>query len=870
MSMNSKFEDFAPSMITRALQDANKALDSLITKFDKLGTKAKSAGATIKTAVTIAAGGDVNTAAKFGISKMAESSLGKFSTPLPGKTQNYANNLLTAAKTSMSYNAGSSGSGGSGSGSMGNVAAANTSGDAGTASTAKLFGLSDVFNMLSGVGSGMATTLPSVGNTLNRARGYYNATMFGANQMARASTGMQAAFGVNSVEDVTFNTLKGGLTGVGSDAAVAEYLSSRGMTISGTSNSTYQQTLRTISNAAQYMNIDNMAAAQSVEGLTSGKGASAMLRNYGIFTADPNTGKEKTQGQIFEELAQRMTMGRQSASVEQTQASIRRGALGANIDAFFQGDQAGAAMFRQYMLQRAASGGTNNMDLSNQANMDKIYAANGLTAVGGAMSAVGNINPLNATYTLNGSDTAQLDKAEQSYIAGMQAAVGPLTALNEAAGTLAATFAGLPNAMMQTLMGSNTVKGALKTGSSVLGYMNSYYSTVADNPVYGALVNPLYQGGYEALGAIAGAGALATGGQELGNLLGNQGSNMAAGQRSQGGQGGSSSRGILGKVYQGGVGGAWELPSSSRVTQTYGHADAKLYGINKATGQANVHDGIDYGANIGDPIRAVADGVVDSYRSDHPQQDQQASGSYGNFVKLRHANGYATLYAHLSSVASNIKNGATISKGDIIGYAGNSGYTRPIGPGGAHLHFEMWKGNGKIDPNSVTIEALSGTASTTTSSGASSDYSGATTGSSTSLSGASLSDYGAQGQQAFSLISALTSGNADAMTSAIGSLSSNMQSQVASALAKSGSSSSYTATPTTRGKVDLTNAAYLTATSDMMQENGTAGTTASNNTNNVVINVQVADTSTGSAVTFAQMVSQYLQNKTLQSNVGGS
>ena len=81
-----------------------------------------------------------------------------------------------------------------------------------------------------------------------------------------------------------------------------------------------------------------------------------------------------------------------------------------------------------------------------------------------------------------------------------------------------------------------------------------------------------------------------------------------------------------------------------------------------------------------------------------------ASGdaSYGNFVKLKHANGYCTLYAHLDSVC--VSKGQTVKAGERLGYMGNTGNSY-----GAHLHFEVrTSGNERIDPEPYLSAELPG------------------------------------------------------------------------------------------------------------------------------------------------------------------
>lgn len=110
-----------------------------------------------------------------------------------------------------------------------------------------------------------------------------------------------------------------------------------------------------------------------------------------------------------------------------------------------------------------------------------------------------------------------------------------------------------------------------------------------------------------------------------------------------------------------------------------------------------VHDGVDL-VNTnknGDHILgwevAHSDGVVVSYRNNCTGFE---SGSYGNYVKLRHDDGYYTMYAHMAYNTVKVKTGDRVKKGQILGYMGNTGYSF-----GGHLHFEVrTPADAKIDP----------------------------------------------------------------------------------------------------------------------------------------------------------------------------
>ncbi len=85
------------------------------------------------------------------------------------------------------------------------------------------------------------------------------------------------------------------------------------------------------------------------------------------------------------------------------------------------------------------------------------------------------------------------------------------------------------------------------------------------------------------------------------------------------------------------------------------------------------HQGVDYGAPQGTPVRSVGDGVVDV---------AGIQNGYGNIIILKHQNNYKTVYAHLSRI--NVRKGANVSQGQIIGAVGATGWAT-----GPHLHFEF-------------------------------------------------------------------------------------------------------------------------------------------------------------------------------------
>lgn len=89
------------------------------------------------------------------------------------------------------------------------------------------------------------------------------------------------------------------------------------------------------------------------------------------------------------------------------------------------------------------------------------------------------------------------------------------------------------------------------------------------------------------------------------------------------------------------------------------------------------YNGIDVGAPNGTPIYAAAAGKVLVAKSDGGY-----NGGYGNYVVISHDNGTQSLYAHMSRTATSV--GATVEKGELIGYIGITGKAT-----GYHLHFEV-------------------------------------------------------------------------------------------------------------------------------------------------------------------------------------
>ncbi len=118
------------------------------------------------------------------------------------------------------------------------------------------------------------------------------------------------------------------------------------------------------------------------------------------------------------------------------------------------------------------------------------------------------------------------------------------------------------------------------------------------------------------------------------------------------------------------------------ITQYFGNtpfatANAQVY-------KGNGHNAIDLGAPVGTPTKAALSGTI----MGAGDTDLVCKGaSYGRWIMIKHNNGLATIYAHLSLIK--VVEGQSVNTGDVIGYSGATGYVT-----GPHLHFSVLASEG--------------------------------------------------------------------------------------------------------------------------------------------------------------------------------
>jgi murein DD-endopeptidase MepM/ murein hydrolase activator NlpD len=116
----------------------------------------------------------------------------------------------------------------------------------------------------------------------------------------------------------------------------------------------------------------------------------------------------------------------------------------------------------------------------------------------------------------------------------------------------------------------------------------------------------------------------------------------------------------------------------AHMTSTFGVRRHPILGYMK------MHEGIDFGAGMGTPVLAAGDGVV---------VEARRWGGYGNWLRIRHANGWETGYGHLSRYAKGLRPGMPVRQGQLVAYVGSTG--RSTGP---HLHYETWFKGKRVNP----------------------------------------------------------------------------------------------------------------------------------------------------------------------------
>ena len=120
-------------------------------------------------------------------------------------------------------------------------------------------------------------------------------------------------------------------------------------------------------------------------------------------------------------------------------------------------------------------------------------------------------------------------------------------------------------------------------------------------------------------------------------------------------------------------------PVMGPITSPFGQREDPILGA----GEGEFHKGVDIYAPYGTPIRATANGVVDTAAAGH---------GYGREIVIDHGNGIKTVYGHMSGFS--VTAGQQVTQGQVIGYVGSTG--RATGP---HCHYEVRIHDTPVNPH---------------------------------------------------------------------------------------------------------------------------------------------------------------------------
>ena len=532
-----------------------------------------------------------------------------------------------------------------------------------------------------GVAAGAYAAMPDASATMSRATGYYQAALYGGVGYSRSS-----------LERATLRALGGGLSSPGSDAAVAAILT-RGIGMAPGSFS-YLQTVQQVGGAAKYLGMSNATAASAIGGMYTGP-MGANLYQYGINTIDKK-GNAIPMSSIAQQLYKRIFVN--GATKSQVQSSLQYGFAGANLQALGF-DQAQQDIYKQMFL-----------DISQGKNPN--LALKDTSSAGGT-----NLNPLSAMQTISSSQTQLMQASEQGVIRGFTDAAHWVEVANkklEVFGDSLGRLSGFINGMG----GSNVGRG-IAVGGGIVGNALGMLGAGA-----------LLRGGTGALKGMASGGVRAVGG-----ALASVGTGLVAGKgasalarsaglssgyrKGAGALSGAAAGALTGAVFApetlglsvlagGLIGGLSGFFGSGGGGQGYGgnfgpkgggstEAMSPIPGI-AATAQygqtddsnlwnwKGYHTGQDYPVPVGTSVRATRDGVVSG---------EPLGKDYGTAIVLNHADGYQTIYGHLSSKL--VRVGQNVTQGQVIGKSGQSGNVT-----GPHLHYEVRQGkNNPVNPNQL-------------------------------------------------------------------------------------------------------------------------------------------------------------------------
>jgi hypothetical protein len=263
-----------------------------------------------------------------------------------------------------------------------------------------------------GIAAGAYAALPDLGMTVSRASGFYGAATR-APGMTRA--GLAAA---------TFGALRGGITGMGEDAAAAAMLAQGYNILPGTAS--FTQAMGEVGGAARGFNMPNATAAAAIGGLHTGA-MGGNLYQLGISTINTKTGEIRSTEDIAKQLYRRLFRNQKGLTAKDIAVSVREGFAGAELTNLGFDTNQKELMVRAFTAFSQGQG----FDLANMSGAD---------------------NPMSGVYQMNTSATSLMERGTEPMLSGLGGAADLITKLNK-------SLEGLPDKFFE-------LKGALQAFSS--------------------------------------------------------------------------------------------------------------------------------------------------------------------------------------------------------------------------------------------------------------------------------------------------------------------------------------------------------------------------------------------------------------------
>lgn len=298
-----------------------------------------------------------------------------------------------------------------------------------------------------GIAAGAYMAMPDLGTTVARASGYYGASVMGG--ISR-----------NTLQQKSMAAMRGGITGMGEDAAAAAMLV-QGMYYNPNSVA-FSRTMADVGGAARMLNMPNATAAQALGGMQQGPMA-GNLYQFGIMTLDEK-GNALPFEQIAKQLYERSFAGRNDITREDVLRAAQGGFLGADL---------------------------RNMGFS-QPQQELLVNAMGNFAEGKGFNlakATGAGNPMSAAYQINQSQTELMQRGEKPMLEGFQTAANLVSNLNKA-------MQGLPDLMfefkgaVQGFLGTPAGQGTATAAGGVVSGIKSFAKGAAKFVGAGLMMAP--------------------------------------------------------------------------------------------------------------------------------------------------------------------------------------------------------------------------------------------------------------------------------------------------------------------------------------------------------------------------------------------